>query len=159
MIIFLPNSAVSGTETANTPLITLPVVTPVGKSQQSKVDGPGKATTSGQKVLTIESKEHFEKILKEAGDKYVLVEFFAMWCSPCKQIGLKLEEWAEQYRDKVVIVKIDVDTLEELAIEHDVTNMPAFMIMRNNAKVEQFAGSKVEYLESVLEKYLGKTKE
>lgn len=111
---------------------------------------------SDSKVITITNQEHFRKIQKTAGEKYIMVEFYANWCGPCRLLGVKLEELAELYMDRAIMVKIDVDDFEDLAVQYDVTSMPAFMIIKDSKKVDHFVGSKVEQLESALEKFLGK---
>ena len=48
----------------------------------------------------------FDQQLENAGDKLVVVDFFATWCGPCKMIAPKLEELSKDYADKVVIIKV-----------------------------------------------------
>ncbi|EDV97324.1 GH14756 [Drosophila grimshawi] len=106
-----------------------------------------------KKVLTIQSKEDFDKIIAEAGNKHVLVEFFATWCGPCALIGPRLEEFAHEYEDCLVIVKVDVDDNEELAEEYDINSMPSFLIIKNKVKLEQFAGGNGDKVQSTLQKF------
>lgn len=117
---------------------------------------PQESEKSNSKVITITNKEHFSKIQKTAGEKYIMVEFYATWCGPCRLLGVKLEELAELYMDKAIMVKIDVDDFEDIAIQYEITSMPAFMIIKDSKKVDHFVGSKVEQLENALEKFLGK---
>lgn len=50
--------------------------------------------------------EDFEEQLKAAGDKLVLVDFFATWCGPCKMIAPKLEEHSKTYAERLVVLKV-----------------------------------------------------
>ncbi|XP_064552317.1 thioredoxin-2 [Drosophila montana] len=109
-----------------------------------------------KKVITIQSKEDFDKIVAEAGNKHVLVEFFATWCGPCALIGPRLEELAHEYEDCLLIVKVDVDDHVELAEEYDVSSMPSFLIIKNKVKLEQFVGSNGDKVQSTLQKFCGK---
>ena len=72
--------------------------------------------------------------LEEAGDKLVVIDFFATWCGPCKMIAPKIEEWASEM-DNVVFVKIDVDENEEAAQEYNISAMPTFILIKNKEKV------------------------
>ncbi|XP_030385629.1 thioredoxin-2 [Scaptodrosophila lebanonensis] len=112
--------------------------------------------TKGHKVITVESKSHYQKLIEDAGQTHVLIEFYATWCAPCRIIGVRLEELAHEYADKLVILKIDVDDLEELAVEFDVSSMPTFAIVKNKVIVEKFVGSNPDKVESTLVKYCGK---
>ncbi|XP_017862566.1 PREDICTED: thioredoxin-2 [Drosophila arizonae] len=116
-----------------------------------------KSTT--KKVITVQSKDDFDRIVAEAGNKHVLVEFFATWCGPCALIGPRLEEFAQEYADCLVIIKVDVDDNEDLAEEYDVSSMPSFLIIKNKIKLEQFVGSSGERVQSTLQKFCGKRDE
>ncbi|XP_030571623.1 thioredoxin-2 [Drosophila novamexicana] len=109
-----------------------------------------------KKVITIQSKEDFDRIVAEAGNKHVLVEFFATWCGPCALIGPRLEELAYEYEDCLLIVKVDVDDHGDLAEEYDVSSMPSFLIIKNKVKLEQFVGSNGDKVQSTLQKFCGK---
>ncbi len=67
----------------------------------------------------IESVEEFEKVIKE--DK-VLVDFYADWCGPCKMISPILEQVEKE--EKVTIVKVNVDELQDLAMKYGVMTIP-----------------------------------
>ncbi|KAH8264778.1 hypothetical protein KR038_000763 [Drosophila bunnanda] len=112
-----------------------------------------------KKVIVIDSKGTFTKILEDAGTKHILVEFFATWCGPCAMIGPRLEQLANEYSTRLIILKIDVDENEELAIQYDVSSMPTFVIIKNGVTLLQFVGSNPEKIVSVVEKYVGKVEE
>ncbi|XP_037809479.1 thioredoxin-2-like [Lucilia sericata] len=108
-------------------------------------------------IKCVVSREHFEELLKSIKDKFIIVEFYAEWCGPCKILAVKFQELAEKYQNKLEVLKINIEDLEELAIEYEVNQMPSYMIMRNGMKLEQFFGSKPEQLNAMVEKYLEKS--
>lgn len=112
-----------------------------------------------KKVITIESKEDFDKMVSEAGNKHVLVEFFATWCGPCAVIGPHLEKIADEYEDCLVVLKVDVDDHTELAEQYDINSMPSFLIIKNKVTLEQFVGSNTEKVQTTLQKFCGKPTE
>ncbi|KAH8293871.1 hypothetical protein KR054_005876, partial [Drosophila jambulina] len=114
---------------------------------------------ANKKVIVITSKGAFTKILEEAGTKHILVEFFATWCGPCAMIGPRLEQLATEYVTRLIILKIDVDENEDLALQYDVSSMPTFVIIKNGVTLLQFVGSNPEKIVSVVEKYVGKVEE
>lgn len=80
-------------------------------------------------IIHIENKEQFVNEVLHS-EKPVLVDFFATWCGPCKMIAPVLEEVAEE-REDVKVVKIDVDQVQELAIEYRVMSIPTLIVFRD----------------------------
>ncbi|XP_013106655.2 thioredoxin-2-like [Stomoxys calcitrans] len=107
-------------------------------------------------LFSLEKPDDFESIISEAGDRVVMFEFFAAWCGPCKILTTKLMDMAEVYKGKLLIVKIDVDEFEDMAVEHNVTAMPTFLIMQHKKLLKQFASSNAESLQETVETYAGK---
>ncbi|KAH8378692.1 hypothetical protein KR009_000789 [Drosophila setifemur] len=113
-----------------------------------------------KKVIVIESKSSYDKMLADAGaHKHVLVEFFATWCGPCAMIGPRLDQLAADYSGKLLILKIDVDVNEDLAIQYEISSMPTFLIIKNRVTLIQFVGSSPEKIVSTVEKFVGKPEE
>jgi len=104
-------------------------------------------------VLKIESKEMFDAELKKAGDKLVIVDFFATWCGPCKMIAPKLERMSEEYKEKVIVLKVDVDEVEDVAMEYKIEAMPSFCLFRNGQELrdQRLMGASEEKLKEKFE--------
>ena len=73
------------------------------------------------------NKELFEKYINDS-EKPVLVDFWAPWCVYCRRIGPGLNILAEQYRDKLVIGKINIDDEQELAVKEQIEVIPTLII-------------------------------
>ncbi|MEN9061277.1 MULTISPECIES: thioredoxin [Ponticoccus] len=74
-------------------------------------------------------------------DLPVVVDFWAEWCGPCKQIGPALEELSEEMDGKVKIVKIDVDSNPNTAAAMGVRGIPALFIFKDGQPVSNRAGA------------------
>ena len=61
----------------------------------------------------------------------VLVDFWAEWCGPCKQIGPALEEISNEYAGKVTVAKVNIDESPETPGKYGVRGIPTLMIFRN----------------------------
>ncbi|CAD7085430.1 unnamed protein product [Hermetia illucens] len=105
-------------------------------------------------VYIVQNKEDFRGKLQSAGDKLVVVDFFATWCGPCKIISPKLEELANKYGDRVVVLKVDVDDCDELDVEYGVSSMPTFIFIKNGEKIDSFVGANAEKLEKHFAKHI-----
>ncbi len=64
-------------------------------------------------------------------DEVVLVDFWAEWCGPCKQIGPALEDISEEYAGKLTVAKINIDDNPETPGKFGVRGIPTMMIFRN----------------------------
>lgn len=70
----------------------------------------------------------------------VLVDFTAVWCGPCKMLEPILKELADQWADKVRILKVDVDQNPELAMQYNVMGVPTLMLFQDGKVLERLSG-------------------
>lgn len=83
-------------------------------------------------------KGNFENIIN--GTKPVLIDFHALWCGPCKTQGPILKDLAGEVKDKVRIIKIDIDKNQNIAKRYDVMSVPTLMIFKDGEIVWQRSG-------------------
>lgn len=113
--------------------------------------GPEPTKPTLDLVHHVESEADFDEQLKNAGDKIVLVDFFATWCGPCKTIAPHLKTLAEKYQSQVVVLKVDVDELYDFAaIRYDVNSMPTFIFFKNGENVKRFSGADSQKIEDTI---------
>lgn len=105
-------------------------------------------------VYQVKSKSDLEAKLTEAGEKLVVIDFFATWCGPCKRIAPVLEEIAKENEAKLVVLKVDVDEVEELVGEYRVEVMPTFVFMRKGEHLDTLAGSNEDKLKELISKHV-----
>jgi thioredoxin 1 len=94
-----------------------------------------------------------EEILKT--DKPALVDFWAVWCGPCKVIAPVVEEIAADYDGKLVVGKLDVDSNQESAIKYGVRSIPTLLVFKGGEVAATIIGAKpkeqiVKEVEAVL---------
>ena len=89
-------------------------------------------------IVTI-TPENFNSEVKESTVP-VLVDFWAEWCGPCRMLGPIIEELSNDYKGKVVVGKLDVDSNQEFAAKFGVRNIPTVLTFKNGELVNRQVG-------------------
>ncbi|MBX9886899.1 MAG: thioredoxin [Flavobacteriaceae bacterium] len=89
-------------------------------------------------MRTISNITEFEEII--AGEKPVVLDFYADWCGPCRALLPILEAASNFYAEDIVVAKINVDQNADLAAKFSVRSIPAVFLMKNGTVVDQFTG-------------------
>ncbi len=74
-------------------------------------------------------------------DKLVIVDFWAEWCGPCKQIGPALEELSTEMEGKIKVVKVDVDSNPSAAAALGVRGIPALFLFKDGQVISNKTGA------------------
>ena len=74
-------------------------------------------------------------------DGLVLVDFWATWCGPCKQVGPALEELSDEMADDVTVAKLDIDENPTVAMQYGIRSIPTMMLFRNGEPIATKLGA------------------
>ena len=80
-----------------------------------------------------------EKVL--TSDQPVLVEFWAEWCGPCHVIAPTIEEVAAEYKDKVIVGKLNVDHDPGIAARYGIRSIPSILLFKDGQVSKQLVGA------------------
>lgn len=97
---------------------------------------------------------NFEELVINSKDT-IMVDFWAEWCGPCRQVGPILDQIASEHSDKIKIVKLNVDDNPQMAMKYQITSIPAMKVFRGGEVVKTVIGAKPKpALESDLAEFL-----
>ena len=91
------------------------------------------------KPIIVDDKNFQAEVI--SSDKPVLVDFWAIWCGPCKMIAPVLEEIAKDYQGKLTVAKLDVDSNPQTSMQYGIRSIPTLLIFKGGKVVEQMVGA------------------
>ena len=103
--------------------------------------------------MEIVNKERFEEVLKN--NHFVLVDFYADWCGPCKMVAPVLEKFKEEVIGKMEVVKINVDNEETLVWQYGVQSIPTLLFFKDGKPFRKEIGYRtLQQLHQILDEAL-----
>lgn len=87
---------------------------------------------------TVHSEEELNKVLDD--NTYVVIDFFAKWCGPCKMISPYIEKLEKEYQ-YITFVRVDVDEVSALSKHYKIEAMPTFVYFKNKKEISRVQGA------------------
>src|SRR5262245_2218084 len=88
-------------------------------------------------------------------DKLTVIDLWAEWCGPCKMMNPVINELSDEYGDKVVIGKLNVDENPKVPVDYNVRGIPTFLIFKNGKLQEKIVGAQTkQYLKDKIDAFI-----
>ena len=90
-------------------------------------------------MAKIATNTSFDGLLES--EKLVIVDFWATWCGPCRMLSPLLDEVEEEMADKIVVVKVNVDDADEIAMRYRIMSIPTLIFFKDGVMVDRSVGA------------------
>ncbi len=91
-------------------------------------------------IINVNEIDFEKKVLEESSDRLVIVDFWAPWCGPCKQLTPILEKTISASADKIVLAKINIDENQQIASQLRIQSIPAVFAFKDKQVIDAFQG-------------------
>ena len=90
-------------------------------------------------MINVATKDNFEALI--GGEGLTLVDFWAVWCGPCRMLSPIVDEVSEDFAGKVSVVKCNVDDCEDIAFKFGIRSIPTLIFFKNGEVVDRIVGA------------------
>lgn len=136
--------------------LLIPFITILLFSYNMNISGKAAVGTKDKSPIVTLSPSNYAK---ETAKGFVIVDFWAAWCGPCRRLAPILEEIAKEYKDQIKIGKVNVDNYKKFSIDMGVEALPTLIVYKDGKEVTRIRGlaSKAD-LVKLIEQYSPKKK-
>ena len=90
-------------------------------------------------MAKVATNTNFDELLEDG--KLVIVDFWAVWCGPCRMLSPLLDEVEEEMADKITVVQVNVADADEIAMRYRIMNIPTLLFFKNGQLVDKSVGA------------------
>ncbi len=87
----------------------------------------------------VNEEEFYNKV--QNFEKPVFIDFWAVWCAPCRMMEPLLNQVMNEYKDRIEFIKLNVDINKKIANEYNIQGVPSYMIIKGKEKLREIVGA------------------
>ena len=123
------------------------------KIRQKKAEMLLKTQSMPTEIVKIHSAQEFNQLKADFPDTILIIDFWAVWCSPCMMFAPVFEKIQKEHYQNFIFVKVNVDEVGSVAQEYRITGIPTTLFIKNDKVIHKVVGAVNEdHLRRVLEK-------
>lgn len=112
-----------------------------------------KAQSMPTEIVKIHSAEEFNKLTQDFSDRVIIIDFWAVWCSPCMMFAPIFEKIQKERYQDFIFVKVNVDEVGSIAQNYRITGIPTTLFIKDNKVIHKIVGAiNEDYMNRILEK-------
>jgi thioredoxin 1 len=125
----------------------------LNKIRLKKVEMLLKTQSMPTEIVKIHSAEEFNQLKADFPEKILIIDFWAVWCSPCMMFAPVFENLQRELYQEFIFVKVNVDEVGSIAQEYQITGIPTTLFIKSDKVIHKVVGAvNEEHLRRVLEK-------
>jgi thioredoxin 1 len=124
------------------------------KIRQKKVEMLLRMQNVPKEIVTIQNEQDLMKLINEFKDKIIIIDFWAVWCSPCKMFAPIFEKLQQEFYQDFIFIKINVDENPLIAQNFGISSIPTTLLLKDGQTLRKFVGlMNYASLKQILEKF------
>ncbi|MFX1311793.1 MAG: thioredoxin [Promethearchaeota archaeon] len=125
------------------------------KIRRRKVEMLIKLQSMPKEIIDIHNYDELQKLSKDFPDKIIIIDFWAVWCAPCRIFTPIFEKLQQEYYKDFIFIKVNVDETPIIAQVYGITSIPTTLFLKNSKMLRKFVGvMNYETLKHILEKLI-----
>ena len=123
------------------------------KIRLRKIEGLLRLQSTPKEIINISNNDDFNKLLNDFPDRIIVIDFWAVWCAPCKMYAPVFKKAHEEFTLDFIFTKINSDENPSIAQYFGITSIPTTLFIKGKQVVHKFSGVvNYETLKQILEK-------
>ncbi len=100
-----------------------------------------KLQTIPKKIINIQSLDEFNRILNDYTNEITIVDFWAIWCGPCKAFAPTFERIQQEHSKEFIFLKVNVDDHSKIATQYGISGIPTTLFFKNKKVIHKVVGT------------------